>query len=279
MAGDQRARALQAFERATALPMLVLSLVLLTLLALPLLTDLSSTGAALISVLVGLIWAVFAVQLAVRVYLAPRRGRYLLTHWYDAVIVLLPALRPFRILLIIAVSRRTLASWLAVLTRHGLQYALLAAVGLLVTSALAVWYFEHTGDGDIQSFGTALWWAVQTTTSVGYGDAVPVTVPGRVVAVLAMLVGIGLFSVVTANVAAFLVEGSVRTRPAATLDDVAAEVRRLERQIAALQEQVQRLTTAMITPGMAGAEETRPQSPPAPQAGQAPHADTHDARG
>ncbi len=53
---------------------------------------------------------------------------------------------------------------------------------------------------DFPSVGSGLWWAVQTVTTVGYGDHVPVTVPGRLVAAFVMLVGIGFLTVITAAI-------------------------------------------------------------------------------
>jgi voltage-gated potassium channel len=50
------------------------------------------------------------------------------------------------------------------------------------------------------SIGSGLWWAVQTVTTVGYGDHVPVTVSGRLVAAFVMLVGIGFLTVITAAI-------------------------------------------------------------------------------
>ena len=50
------------------------------------------------------------------------------------------------------------------------------------------------------SIGSGLWWAVQTTTTVGYGDNVPATVGGRLVAVLVMFFGIGFLTVITAAI-------------------------------------------------------------------------------
>jgi voltage-gated potassium channel len=50
------------------------------------------------------------------------------------------------------------------------------------------------------SVGSGLWWAVQTVTTVGYGDHTPVTVSGRLVAAFVMLVGIGFLTVVTAAI-------------------------------------------------------------------------------
>jgi voltage-gated potassium channel len=63
------------------------------------------------------------------------------------------------------------------------------------------------------SIGSGLWWAVQTTTTVGYGDNVPTTVAGRLIAAFVMLVGIGFLTVITAAITSTFVSRS-RLEPA-----------------------------------------------------------------
>jgi voltage-gated potassium channel len=64
---------------------------------------------------------------------------------------------------------------------------------------------------DFHSIGEGLWWAVQTVTTVGYGDVVPKAVSGRIVATILMVAGIGIISVVTAVITAAFLE-NVRRR-------------------------------------------------------------------
>jgi voltage-gated potassium channel len=73
------------------------------------------------------------------------------------------------------------------------------AAGILMTVA------EHE---NFPSIGSGLWWAVQTTTTVGYGDNVPTTVAGRLVATLVMLFGIGFLTVITAAITSTFVARS-----------------------------------------------------------------------
>jgi voltage-gated potassium channel len=76
---------------------------------------------------------------------------------------------------------------------------------LVYTSAISVLEAERGVEGaNIQNFPDALWWALASVTTVGYGDRFPVTEDGRYIATILMLVGIGLFSSLTALLAAWV---------------------------------------------------------------------------
>ena len=64
------------------------------------------------------------------------------------------------------------------------------------------------------SIGSGLWWAIQTTTTVGYGDNVPVSVAGRLIAALVMVFGIGFLTVITAAITSTFVSRSRREQTA-----------------------------------------------------------------
>ena len=244
----RRAQAYQAVERATEMPMLVLSYLLIPVILSPVIFPLPSEIESACETVSWIIWALFALELAVKLYLTEHRGRYLLAHWFDVLIVILPLFRPLRIarsvravhalklLPVIALSARLTHSMRIILRRHGLQYSLLLGGLLIVAAASAVTYVERDAGGTITSFQMALWWAAVTVTTVGYGDAFPVTPEGRGIGVLMMCVGIALFSLVTASISAFFVESQQHEQGAATLDDVMAQLRRVEEELAHLRE-------------------------------------------
>ena len=98
----------------------------------------------------------------------------------------------------------------------------------------------------IKSFGDGLWWAATTVTTVGYGDKVPVTVEGRLVAVALMLVGISVLGVVTAAVAAWFVDQlrdvqEAEQREETTLTEVMAELRAIREENSVLHAKVDAL--------------------------------------
>jgi len=96
---------------------------------------------------------------------------------------------------------------------------------------------------NFSTLGAGLWWAVQTVTTVGYGDLVPTNASGRIVAALVMLLGLAFLSVITAAITSSFVaratEEAARRRGgavSATADDVRAITERLDRIEALLQE-------------------------------------------
>ena len=90
------------------------------------------------------------------------------------------------------------------------------------------------------SIGSGLWWAVQTVTTVGYGDHVPATVAGRLVAALVMLVGIGFLTVITAAITSTFVS---RSRREQTPSDAATPTAEQLRQIAGRLERIEAALT------------------------------------
>lgn len=263
MDAERRARAAASFQRASELPMLVLSLLLIPLVVLPVTVELPPRAERALEAVSWFVWAAFALELTVKAYLAERRLHYLLTHWYDVLIVVVPFLRPLRLLRagrflrllavarLLGVSARIIVAARMLCTRHGLHYTALAGAVLFLVCAIAVMLFERRAGGSIDDFGTALWWAAVTVTTVGYGDTFPVTPEGRGVAVFLMAVGIALFSLLTANIAAFFLENQVQ-RERASLEDVLVHLRQIEARLAELQDRLATAQAGMTDGSVAG---------------------------
>jgi voltage-gated potassium channel len=109
----------------------------------------------------------------------------------------------------------------------------IAASTFLLTLAggFAAWLFDRK---DFDGLGDALWWAVQTVTTVGYGDVVPEHVTGRLIGVLLMLQGIALLTVITASVTATLIEQARRRR--AQPDAVLAKLEQVEARLESIEQ-------------------------------------------
>jgi len=152
-------------------------------------------------------WALFGVDYAVGWRLSGQRLGYVRTHLLDTVVLVLPLLRPLRVVKVYeAVQRRHDRPRLALYGRV-IVYAGLSAVLLGFAGALAVFQQERGAPGaTIRTFGDSVWWACATFTTVGYGDVVPVTPTGRVIAVGMMFIGLALLGAVTGTFASWLLQ-------------------------------------------------------------------------
>jgi voltage-gated potassium channel len=102
-----------------------------------------------------------------------------------------------------AVRRRPLTA------RRAAGVISIVTVVLTVAGGVLIWLIDRD---NFSSLGEGMWWAVQTLTTVGYGDVVPSSTPGRLIATLIMLNGIAFLTVITAAVTATLVEQMRRHR-------------------------------------------------------------------
>lgn len=154
--------------------------------------------------------------------------------------MVLPLLQPLRLLrlfvLLRFIERRAASS----LQGRVASYVGVSTALLLYTGGLAEFAAERDVAGaNITDFGTALWWALTTITTVGYCDHYPVSFEGRLVAAVLMIAGVALIGVVTATVAAWLVQRV--SRPGQAEDEGETSIAELRAQVAELTEAVREL--------------------------------------
>ena len=196
-------------------------------------------------------WVVFLVDLVVH----ERRLVHYLRTWlgrFDLLVVVLTApwfllvgtgTGKFVILIRLArVARVVMATRGAHKLFQRLGAVSLVAVGVVFAGAAVAYRAEHATNPGFQTFGDALWWAVVTLTTVGYGDIVPKTTAGRVDGVMIMVTGVGILGLLAGSLASFFGldkrlrsdDPSAPPTDDASSDPVAAE-------LAALRSQVERL--------------------------------------
>jgi len=109
-----------------------------------------------------------------------------------------------------------------------LRKAIALIVGLATVLAVAAAVLERLIDPAFNTYPEALWWAVSTVSTVGYGDYVPESGGGRIVAAVLMLTGLGLIPLITSVVVSILVSQRSRAARAEELRDLEQILERLD---------------------------------------------------
>jgi len=197
-------------ERVTKYPMAVLGLAWLVIAIEILSTDLEGNASIALVATLFVLWAVLLVEYLVRLVVTPDRRGYLRRRWVEPATVVVPLFQGWHLIGIEKMSLLLHEAELrveAILRHHSLFRVLIAALATLILGAWLVLLFERNAKGsNVHNYPDALWWAIVTVTTVGYGDRFPVTAGGRIVAVVLMLVGIGLIGVLTATVASVFIK-------------------------------------------------------------------------
>lgn len=198
----------QRWEDRADWPLTITAVLFLVAYAAPILRpDLVSPWPTVCQLVTWAAWALFVADYVVRLSLSRDHIAFIRANPLDLAIVALPLLRPLRLL--------RLVTLLSVLNRYAggslrgrvAVYVAGSTSLVLFISSLAVLDAERGAkDATITTFGDALWWAVTTVTTVGYGDRYPVTDQGRFVAGGLMLAGIALLGIVTASFASWLLD-------------------------------------------------------------------------
>ena len=169
--------------------------------------DLSAEANQIIDAIQWISWLAFAIDLLVGLFLAQSKKQYLKSNPLAILSVVLPFLRPLRLLRFISFGTLVLD-----------KVHLGKSVGIsvrVITTALFLTYIagieitlaeRGQPDATINSFGDGMWWAITTLTTVGYGDMYPTTTQGRYIAIGLMVSGICVLGFVSATIAAWFVK-------------------------------------------------------------------------
>ena len=159
------------------------------------------------------IWSLFLLETVVITMMVNNRSRYLRQNWLNPFIIIfgfpifwsqtpIPSmLRILRLIFLVALFMRLFKAVHSVFVQNNLGLTLMFGLMFVFISGAALYRIDPA----ITSLSDGFWWALVTVTTVGYGDISPTSDLGRVFASLLIVLGVVLFSLITANISAFLV--------------------------------------------------------------------------
>lgn len=163
------------------------------------------------------IWLIFFVDYFIRLIIAPNKREFVKDNIFD-LFSIIPASslffffriaqigRTFRLLKLIRIMRLVgFTGRLGVFfERNELLYYLYISIAVIMVAAAMFCISEKV------SYETALWWAITTATTIGYGDVIPKTGIGRAAAIVLMLLGIGFIGMLTSTITEFFAKKNER---------------------------------------------------------------------
>ena len=120
-----------------------------------------------------------------------------------------------------------------------------ATATVVVVGGILIRLFDHE---EYSSIWVGMWWAIQTVTTVGYGDVTPKHPSGRLIAVIVMLQGIAFLAIVTAAITSTFVARATKEHEAAEESEEMTELKKIEARFDDLNERLDRLEAALREP-------------------------------
>ena len=252
-AAPQRSNAYSIFM----LVLTVMSLAIMVLLLLPL----DPATIQVLTVYDNVVCVIFLADFALNLRRAPSKREYFIDQrgWLD-LIGSIPTFGAFKFTALLRLARLSRLARIArllqgsnrkqlvadVVKNRG-QYAafitILSAFMVLVTSSVLILQFEgRSPDANITTGGDALWWAVVTITTVGYGDFFPVTGLGRLTGFAVMLAGVGIIGALASILASILVPPPDEPDP---VEEVASVSSVLETELAGIRAELAALRQSL----------------------------------
>ena len=202
---------------------LVLSICILVALLIDSLCKLPPETSKILEYVDSIICVFFLVEFCIRFYQADSKKKFMKWGWID-LIASIPtfnylrfarALRLIRLLRIIRAFRST-QHFIRHIYRNRAEGAFttvsIIAFLLVTFSSIAILQVETVPNSNIKTAEDALWWSYATVTTVGYGDKYPVTTEGRIIGMMLMTGGVGLFGTFSGFIASWFVDGKKTKR-------------------------------------------------------------------
>ena len=152
------------------------------------------------------LWSLYTIEYLVRVFLSNERWRFIKKHPIDILIIIIPFYQFLRVIRIFALTAYFLRKARNLFIKRNMLFLLTMAPLMVTVSGVLMYGAESKAKGtNIRNIWDSLWWAVTTMSTVGYGDKYPVTNAGKIIATIAIIIGVSLLGMLTAEIAVIFI--------------------------------------------------------------------------
>lgn len=194
--------------------MAILSLIAVCVIVIDLTVNVTITEDKILMYVDNGIWFIFLLDYIIRLYISKNKWDFIKNNKLDLIAIIpfnaaFQTLRLFKISgllrllrlsklvrIIVLFSKFNRITTTFIKTNH-FNYTLFTTIFIILCGTVGIMVTEN------MKFGNALWWAFVTSTTVGYGDISPITAPGRIIAAILMITGIGFISILTGTISTF----------------------------------------------------------------------------
>lgn len=207
------------------LALVILSLVVVAALLIDAVAPMPKEVSSIVQALDTAACVLFFVDFCVRFRRAPNKLSFIKWGWIDLLACvpnvdllrvgrMVRVLRVIRLLRGVRVGHRLISIFLHNKPKSVFASVLLTTLLLITFSSIAILVVEDTSDANIKTAEDAIWWSVTTITTVGYGDRYPMSTEGRIIAMVLMISGVGLFGTLSGIVASLFLGPQQNSEPA-----------------------------------------------------------------
>ena len=163
----------------------------------------------------------FACEYLLKFWISPKKWKYFVRNFIE-LIALLPVLRIFRMIRILRIARLYRIIRMNTIVDQSLSFkedettdmvtVIMYLFFSIVFGTVGIMIFERGVNDGFQDLSDGLWWCIVTITTVGYGDISPVTIPGKLVAICIMFIGLAFYASLTGVISQTLIVRSRREK-------------------------------------------------------------------
>ena len=163
-----------------------------------------------------LLWIGVVFEFVIKYFFYTNKRVFLLKEWFYIVLLVFPVLRPLQIFgfsrfFLLILSKEVYSRFCFIRESRILEILLVSSVIVVLSADLFIVFEKGVPGSEFTTFSDAIWFSVVTVATIGYGDIVPVTIEGRILATFLIIFGVSVFGIITGSISSYIVSRKIKS--------------------------------------------------------------------